>query len=73
MNEGEWTVFGLGVFIGVAVMAITVSLTLWATVEGDVIQVDNRHFVNIDIDGKQWFEFDPTQPITFTQTVEVTP
>jgi len=70
MTVQEWDTAGaafvIGMFVGVLILAF---VTMFNTV-GDVIDVDGRNFVNIVVDGKQWFEFNPDQPVTFTKVAE---
>ena len=70
MNSDERTLFGFGVFLGTLIGIVLVFSAYWLSLAGDIVEVDNRHFANIDYEGdRSWYEFDPTQPIEFAKTV----
>ena len=64
IDEREGKIFLIGLTLGLLIVAFATTVALLGDIRGDVMEVGDRHFVNVELD---WYEYDPTEPIEFTK------
>lgn len=72
MTEDDARSFILGMLAGMLIFFILVAVIMTGSTKGDVIELGDTSYVGIRVNDRvQWFEFDPTQPITFEKVATV--
>ncbi len=73
MGKLESSEVGMGSFvIGMFVGALIILAIMFASTAGDVVKLDSQIYVNVNAgNGLEWYEINPTQPVTFSKTAVV--